>query len=594
MTKETRRAAEFRRAYWDDLPRLVGSLAELLRTDRALFDRRAARAWSIRDARWLAAAAEALASAGSPDPDVFLQAAVCLYVHDRPEQQLRLLDDPCLADARHSKALFHRARALAAAGRWEEARAQAEAVAQQRPRLAPARWLIDALEARARLAAVAAGSKDWSDWRRSLDAALELRAVGAARAIAEDALALPIPRQRHRMRDLCRVLDAGLTCGLDVDAAAAVLDAAAGAHPTDATVASLRLDCEVMAGRAEAGLAAAARRTPPDDAYGDGCWDYALAAAELAAGRPRPAAEALGRLSLRLDRDQEVRNTLAFAVGEACRPDAVRRPRPPRPRQIVSVFPFNDELTVLKIRLHEMADWVDRFVLVEAAQTFTGNPKPLHYRDHQHEFAAFGSRIVHVALEAFPDHVQAHWARDFHQRDAAAGALAELCADDDLVLITDVDEIVDRRAVQDFEGEFARLHMPLHRFFLNYRPTAGSQLRNGRAGAVWRAGALRRYGLSFARFRLSRLEKDWARILDAGWHFSALGDAERIARKYANYAHQESGKRQEALRETSTVADLLEQLKHGRMEDGWERCEVDDSFPAWIREHRQELADVIL
>jgi beta-1,4-mannosyl-glycoprotein beta-1,4-N-acetylglucosaminyltransferase len=595
MTQESRRAAAFRRAYWDDLPALVEALAALLRTDRAAFDRRAGRAWEIRDARWLAAAAQAQAGAASPDSDLFMKAAVCLYVHDRPELQLQLLDHPCLDAARHPKAVFHRARALAAAGRWAEAKAEAELVSQLRPKLAPARWLLAELEERARLAAVAAGSKDWSDWRRSLDAALSLRASGAALAIARDALRLPIPRKRNRMRDLCSVLDAGLDCGLDVEAAAAVLDAAAEAHPTDSTVASLRLDCEVLAGRAEAALAAAAVRAAPDDVFHDGSWDYALAGAELAAGQPRAAAGALGRLSMRLDHDQEVRSALAFAVGEASRPVAAPRPpRPPRPRRIVSVFPFNDELTVLKIRLHEMADWVDRFVLVEAAQTFTGNPKPLHYRDHRGEFAAFGSKIVHVALEAFPDHVQAHWARDFHQRDAAAGVLAELCADDDLVLITDVDEIVDRRAVQDFEGDFARLHMPLHRFFLNYRPAPGSRLRNGRTGAVWRADALRRWGLSYARFRLSRLEKDWARIPDAGWHFSALGDAERIARKYANYAHQESGKRQQTLREAGAVADLLDQLKDGRLEEGWERCEVDESFPAWVREHRQELADVIL
>ena len=136
--------------------------------------------------------------------------------------------------------------------------------------------------------------------------------------------------------------------------------------------------------------------------------------------------------------------------------------------------------------------------------------------------------------------------------------------------------------------------MPLHRFFLNYRPLPGNRARNGRAGAVWRADTLGRYGLSYARFHLSRLEKDWARILDAGWHFSSLGDAERIARKYANYAHQESGKGLEALRERSSVEVLLNELQRGHVQEGWERCEIDEGFPAYIREHRDELSSLIL
>jgi hypothetical protein len=593
MTKESRRAAEFRRRYWDDYPDVVEQAATLWRQDRPAFDRRAARAWDVREAKLLAAAADAAARQGAPDADLCLKAGLALYVHDRPGLQLRFLNDPSLAGPRPAKTLFHRARALAAGGRWDQAKAEAQQALGFRPDMAAAHELIDALERRAQLEAVTARSMDWSDWRKSLDAALELRALAKARAIAEAALDLPIPKKRNRMRDLCVVLDAGLTAGLEIEKVAAVLDAAAEAHPTDATVASLRLDCEVLAGRAGAALERAAAGPTPDDAYNDGCWDYALAEARLAAGQAPAAAQALGALSGRLARELEVRASLAFAVGRAAGEARPARAASKR-RRIVSVFPFNDELTVLKIRLHEMADWVDHFVLVEAAETFAGNPKPLHFQAHATEFAAFASKITHVALDRFPAHVQAHWARDFHQRDVAAAALSELCSDDDLVLVTDVDEIVDRRAVEDFEGDFARLHMPLHRFFLNYRPVRESQLRNGRAGAVWRAGMLRGYGLSYARFQLSRLEKDWARILDAGWHFSSVGDAERIASKYANYAHQESGKGLEPMRESSSVAGLLGRLRAGETEPGWERCEIDDSFPAWVREHRSELGALIL
>ena len=594
MTVESRRAAAFVRAYWEDFPQALQVSGAQFDQGPAAFEQAVARAWNIRDAKRVVAAAEAAAARGGLSPDLCIKAMISLYPHDRVDQQLRLANDPAVAAIRLSKLMFHRSRALAAAGLWREARAVADEAFGARPALAAAAELVRALDEVGRTSGIAAGSKDWADHARHLDAVMALRAHGEARAIAERACRLPIPKKRNRMRDLCRVLDAGLSYGLEVSAVAAVLAAAREAHPEDASVRALQLDCDVMQGHAALAVARAESEPPPDDAYHDGAWDYALANARLEAGHTLAAATDLGALSLAHPRHLEMRASLAFAVGEAVLQGVPRRPRAPRPRKIISVFPFNDELALLKIRLHEMAQWVDHFILVEAAQTFVGNPKPLAYAEHIEHFAAFQSQIVHVTVDSFPDHVSTHWARDFYQRDAAAVALSELCSDRDLVLITDVDEIVDRRALEGFEGDFARLHMPLHRFFLNYRPLPGNRARNGRAGAVWRADTLGRYGLSYARFHLSRLEKDWARILDAGWHFSSLGDAERIARKYANYAHQESGKGLEALRERSSVEVLLNELQRGHVQEGWERCEIDDAFPAYIREHRDELSSLIL
>jgi beta-1,4-mannosyl-glycoprotein beta-1,4-N-acetylglucosaminyltransferase len=44
-----------------------------------------------------------------------------------------------------------------------------------------------------------------------------------------------------------------------------------------------------------------------------------------------------------------------------------------------TVFWFFDELELLDLRLHELADVVDRFVLVEATTTFSGAAKPLSF-----------------------------------------------------------------------------------------------------------------------------------------------------------------------------------------------------------------------
>ena len=52
-------------------------------------------------------------------------------------------------------------------------------------------------------------------------------------------------------------------------------------------------------------------------------------------------------------------------------------------RKIVDAFIFNNEIEILKIRLFELYDIVDYFILVEGNLTFTGNKKPLYYNENK-------------------------------------------------------------------------------------------------------------------------------------------------------------------------------------------------------------------
>ena len=54
---------------------------------------------------------------------------------------------------------------------------------------------------------------------------------------------------------------------------------------------------------------------------------------------------------------------------------------------IYDCFTFFNELELLELRLNELADVVDKFVLVEATQTHTNKPKPLHYLENRARFS---------------------------------------------------------------------------------------------------------------------------------------------------------------------------------------------------------------
>ena len=51
--------------------------------------------------------------------------------------------------------------------------------------------------------------------------------------------------------------------------------------------------------------------------------------------------------------------------------------------KIYDCFLFFNELEILDIRLHELYDHVDKFVLVESLETFRGKQKPLYFTENR-------------------------------------------------------------------------------------------------------------------------------------------------------------------------------------------------------------------
>ena len=138
---------------------------------------------------------------------------------------------------------------------------------------------------------------------------------------------------------------------------------------------------------------------------------------------------------------------------------------------IYDCFTFFNEFDILEIRLHEMDSWVDRFVLVESAETFSGIAKPLWFDENKHRFEDFLPKIDHVIAPVVSKSTDA-WARQEGQRDCAKKMLAS-CADDDLILIGDVDEIVRGRDFVECQGGRKNMTTFLHRNYLHsYYQTA--------------------------------------------------------------------------------------------------------------------------
>lgn len=254
------------------------------------------------------------------------------------------------------------------------------------------------------------------------------------------------------------------------------------------------------------------------------------------------------------------------------------------PPKVIDLFAFNGEFAMLQLKLREMAGWTDRFVLVEAEQTFTGLPKRLYFQEQPNAGGAFADQITHIVVPAPPDHIDFTWAREFFQKDCALLGLAG-ASPDDLVLLSDVDEIIDRAAVEGFDGDLAPQALRTFKYFINFEvATDRPQLKS----AVTRARFVAAHGWDYLRLGAGRYRRS-AYLARAGWHFTSIGDPQWLARKMQCTAHEEWSYMDRAFFEKR-----LRKMRQGGYGSNSARREIDESFPASIRESREALADFIL
>jgi beta-1,4-mannosyl-glycoprotein beta-1,4-N-acetylglucosaminyltransferase len=248
---------------------------------------------------------------------------------------------------------------------------------------------------------------------------------------------------------------------------------------------------------------------------------------------------------------------------------------------IVDAFPFNNELDILELRLTELGDAVDRFVLVEATRDHQDHPKPLWYADHRDRFAPWADKITHVIVAdgEMPSHGQDPdpWAREHAQREFIARGVADL-NNHDIILQSDVDEIP--RALQARNvrpgSRMVSFQQRLHCFAVDWlHPMWWYGTVAATVDTLSRLPAGRAFGYQ----RRARVRVDNPpHLRDAGWHLSWLGGKDAALAKLGSFCHPEIAERTEQL----LTADVF--LREGYHVDGtkMEPVDVNDEWPKWI------------
>jgi beta-1,4-mannosyl-glycoprotein beta-1,4-N-acetylglucosaminyltransferase len=116
-------------------------------------------------------------------------------------------------------------------------------------------------------------------------------------------------------------------------------------------------------------------------------------------------------------------------------------------KKIIDAFIFYNELDILMIRLKELYDIVDHFILVEGTLTFTGNKKKLYYEENKNQFLQYHDKIIHIIVEDYPETTDP-WEREYHQRCSISCGIDLLSLHpEDIIILSDVDEVLNSNTV---------------------------------------------------------------------------------------------------------------------------------------------------
>lgn len=107
---------------------------------------------------------------------------------------------------------------------------------------------------------------------------------------------------------------------------------------------------------------------------------------------------------------------------------------------IIDSFLFHDEFDMLDIRIAINKGYVDKWIVCEANKTMSGKPKSFALTEAIDRYEWLGDRL-HVVQFNVPEEWN-NWQIENQQRVAIKQALAD-CAPDDIIIHSDLDEIID-------------------------------------------------------------------------------------------------------------------------------------------------------
>jgi beta-1,4-mannosyl-glycoprotein beta-1,4-N-acetylglucosaminyltransferase len=273
-------------------------------------------------------------------------------------------------------------------------------------------------------------------------------------------------------------------------------------------------------------------------------------------------------------------------------------------RKVYDLFMMNIELDWLEIRLNELKDHVDYFVILESASTFTGLPKPLYLKDNWEQFSAFHDQIIYQVLNDTGFYSTITWDHEDLQRNAMFNQVfpnlfgEQQASLGDVILVSDIDEMPRPATLQVLRNCQYPRRLTLHSRFYYYsfqwlhrgaewpHPQATiyegnktirpANLRNGEGGNI------------------IQIQLDKADLWNAAWHCSfCFATLEGMINKISSFSHTRLNRPEfrdpeEVVRRVRNGLDLFD-----RKDQYYDRVELNADIPKYMETHKEQFSYIL-
>lgn len=279
--------------------------------------------------------------------------------------------------------------------------------------------------------------------------------------------------------------------------------------------------------------------------------------------------------------------------------------------RVFDSFIFFNELDLLELRLNILNDVVDYFVLTESPWTVSGNSKPLYYQENRERFSKFEHKIIHNITEEIPndysDYVDKRkyhtpmggndlngtpyreypirFQRAIFNRDSSIyGSVNFGIKDDDIILTSDADEIINPLVLKDLSWFDSNNHYVCLQRAFYYKLNFLFQ-ENWMGTRICTFKTLSQYSVDLLR----NMHKDAYRIEQSGWHWSCFGGADNFRLKMKSYEHTECNI-------PEVVDNAEEKIEKGI--DPLNRCmlkvvPIDETYPEYVLDNLKKYKPYI-
>ena len=249
--------------------------------------------------------------------------------------------------------------------------------------------------------------------------------------------------------------------------------------------------------------------------------------------------------------------------------------------KIFDCFQFFDEDMMLDLRLNILDKYVDKFVIVENLFMHSGKQKKQNFKIEKYK--KFEKKIKYILVDKLPENlvdvnsvpekqktntvIDNTLKIEHNQRNKISEGLKD-ANDDDLVLISDVDEIP---KLKDIKNKIQKKiicfnqKMFCYKFNLAYENTrwigTKAVLKKNLLNAQWlrdvkdRRYPIWRIDILFDKMKYNNIQF----ISDGGWHFTNLRTPEQLELKLKNFGHHA-----EYLESGLSITDLEKMIKENR------------------------------